>query len=287
MKEKRRKKRPLRILIFIVILITLLLLCVFIYSYFFGTKGLKVKEYNIKSNNISDEFYGLKIIHISDIHYGFHFDKKRLENVVKKINEIKPDIVVLTGDLVNINISDEKANELKEILSKIDTTIGKYAIKGNHDYQYKNWEDIISGSGFIDLNDTFEIIYGNNSNIMISGVSTNLYDNNNINDKLTLSKQYLENNNINYKILLIHEPDYIDDINDISYDLILAGHSHNGQFRLPFIGAIYTPKGAKKYYKEYYKIENSELYISSGLGTSSINIRLFNKPSFNLYRLTN
>lgn len=287
MKEKRRKKRPLRILIFIIILITLLSLCVFMYSYFFGTKGLKVKEYNIKNNNISDEFYGLKIIHISDIHYGFHFDKEKLEKVVKKINEIKPDIVVLTGDLVNKNISSEKENELKEILSKIDTTIGKYAIKGNHDYICENWEDIISSSGFIDLNDTFEIIYGNNSNIMISGVSTNLYDNNNINDKLTLSKQYLENNNIDYKILLIHEPDYIDNIKDISYDLILAGHSHNGQFRLPLIGAIYTPKGAKNYYKEYYKIENSELYISSGLGTSSINIRLFNKPSFNLYRLTN
>ncbi len=110
---------------------------------------------------------------------------------------------------------------------------------------------------------------------------------NKINEKLDSSKKYLENNSVNYKILLLHEPDYIDDIKDISYDLTLAGHSHNGQVRLPFIGAIYTPKGAKKYYKEYYKVKNTDMYISNGLGTTIMNLRLFNKPSISLYRLTN
>ncbi len=57
--------------------------------------------------------------------------------------------------------------------------------------------------------------------------------------------------------------------------------------RLPFIGAIYTPKGAKKYYKEYYKVKNTDMYISNGLGTTIMNLRLFNKPSISLYRLTN
>ena len=90
-----------------------------------------------------------------------------------------------------------------------------------------------------------------------------------------------------YKILLLHEPDFIEDVNYQEFNLILAGHSHNGQVRLPFIGALYTPDGSKKYYDEYYDLGKSKLYISSGLGTSTINFRFFNRPSFNFYRLTN
>ena len=71
------------------------------------------------------------------------------------------------------------------------------------------------------------------------------------------------------------------------FNLILAGHSHHGQIRLPLIGAIILPDGAKKYYNGYYEFNKTKLYISNGIGTSTINFRLFNKPSFNLYRITN
>ena len=68
-------------------------------------------------------------------------------------------------------------------------------------------------------------------------------------------------------------------------NLILAGHSHNGQVRLPFIGAIYTPIGAKKYYDNYYNVSGTKLYISSGIGVSTTNYRLWNHPSINFYRI--
>ena len=285
--KQKKEKHILKKIIITLIIIMFIFLLIILYSYFMGSSNLKVKEYSIKNSDISDEFYGLKIIHISDIHYGYHFNKEKLKKVVMKINELKPDIVVLTGDLINNEISNIQEEEMKEELSKIEVSIGKYAIKGNHDYNFQNWEYIIESCGFINLNDDYNIIHGNNSNIMISGVSTNLYGENNINDKLSASKEYLENNNINYKILLMHEPDYVNDINDLSYDLILAGHSHNGQIRIPFIGAIYTPKGAKQYYKEYYRINNNDMYISSGLGNTVINLRLSNQPSINFYRLIN
>ena len=94
------------------------------------------------------------------------------------------------------------------------------------------------------------------------------------------------NNDIEYKVMLVHEPDISDEIID-NYDvsLILGGHSHNGQIRLPVIGAIYTPEHSKKYYDEYYMIGGTDLYISSGIGVSTINYRLFNKPSINFYRI--
>lgn len=90
-----------------------------------------------------------------------------------------------------------------------------------------------------------------------------------------------------YSILLMHEPDYVDNIDLNNYDLILAGHSHGGQVRLPLIGSIITPVGSKKYHNEYYNISGKPLYVSSGIGTSLMRLRLFEHPSFNFYRLSN
>ena len=96
-----------------------------------------------------------------------------------------------------------------------------------------------------------------------------------------------QNENISYKIILTHEPDITDEIikKDNSVNLVLAGHSHNGQIRLPLIGALTTPNEAKKYYDNYYKIGNTHLYVSSGIGVSKVNFRLFNRPSINFYRI--
>lgn len=271
----------------IVILFIIIIVIILLYSYFIGNNGLKVKEYKIVNKKIPNDFYGLKIVHISDIHYGKNYNEKKLEKVVSKINEINPDLVFLTGDLVdNGNVSKEDEDEIKKILSKIKANLGKYAITGNHDYKYENWAYVIKDAGFINLNDTYQVLYSGDSKILISGISTNYYGNIPINEKLKDTSDFLQKEDVNYKILLIHEPDYIEQI-DEDFDLILAGHSHNGQITLPFIGALYTPKGSKKYYKNYYKIKTSDLYISSGLGTSILPFRLFNKPSFNFYRLVN
>ena len=112
-----------------------------------------------------------------------------------------------------------------------------------------------------------------------------LDDSINGNQSLDMAFNYEENNY--YKILITHEPDTYEKIKDKNIDLFLAGHSLNGQVRLPFIGSIYTPTGAKKYYDSKYKIDNTEIYISNGLGTSKIPYRLNNRPSINLYRFYN
>ena len=75
------------------------------------------------------------------------------------------------------------------------------------------------------------------------------------------------------------------DLKQYNIDLFLSGHSHNGQVRIPFIGAVVKPIGAKVYYDEYYQVDETELYISSGIGTSALDFRFLNKPSINLYRL--
>lgn len=290
-KKHSKLKTFFKILIVMVIITTIIIL----YARFIGTKGLVVKEYRIMNDKFTDNFYGLKIVHLSDLHYGDTTNKQDLEKIIDRINLIKPDIVVFTGDLYSNGLEDDKKDELTSALKNIKVNIKKYAIMGNHDDD--SWDDIMKDSDFINLNNAIDIIYNNNgSSILFAGINTN----DDIDESIKKIDDFLkptESNpeepntqptpNIIYKILLLHEPDKILDFDYSSYDLILAGHSHNGQIRLPFIGALYTPAGSKKYYDEFYDLGNTKLYISSGIGTSKLKLRLFNRPSINLYRLTN
>lgn len=279
---------------FIIFLICFILVItgVLLYSRYIGTTGLNIKEYRLTYKSLTDDFYGLKIIHLTDIHYGRTVHKKELENIKKEVNLMKPDIIVFTGDLIDKDTKLTKTDLkiLNSFLNGMEANIGKYAITGNHDYGFKNYDIILENGGFTNLNNKYELIYTNTTNnILLAGVSTNIYGKKTIKEKLNDTFEYLKNtdNKPVLSILIMHEPDFIDDIDYSKFNLVLAGHSHNGQIRLPFIGALVKPNYAKKYYDEYYKIKNTDLYISSGIGVSEVNFRLFNRPSFNLYRLTN
>ncbi len=277
-------KAWVKILIVFIIIITLTTL----YSRYIGTKGLVVNEKTIVDSNLPNNYYGLKIIHLSDIHYKKTTTKKDLEKIVKEINLLKPDIVIFSGDLLDSSITykDTDYKDLKEILNSINYNIGKYAIKGENDLEFDKWNEIINDSNFINLNDNYELIYNNGIEpILLVGISSN-YKNNHIED--TINDIYSKlNTEYKYSILVLHEPDFINYIDYNKFNLILAGHSHSGQIRLPFIGGIINQKYASTYKDEYYMLGNTNMYISSGIGTSKYKFRLFDKPSFNLYRLRN
>lgn len=271
------------------LLISIILLTGFIvYSRYIGTNGIKVKEYPIVNSKIPSNFYGLKIVHISDIHYKVTTTKEELEEIVNEINLLKPDIVILSGDLFNksVNYTKKDYKNITNVLKKINYNIGKYAIKGDNDLNIKNWEEVITNSDFIDLNNNYDsIYYENNEPILLIGMSSN-YKNNHI--KKDIDSIYSKTNkNFNYSILVLHEPDFIDDIDYSKFNLILAGHSLNGQIKFPLIGGIIKDKYGKKYYDEYYKLNNTDLYVSGGIGTNKYKFRFNNTPSFNLYRLRN
>lgn len=283
-----KNKKVIYSLVFVLFIVIVLL-----YSRFVATSSLVVNEIPVKGLT-SSNFHGIKIMHLSDIHFGRTINnEKRLNEIKDKINLSKPDIVVLTGDLIDRDTEMNKESEalLINFLKNIDSSLGKYAIKGNHDVGFNNWEDIISKGDFIDINDSFELVYKNNlSPILISGISTNIGIDKSLEEKQSKFLEYLNTLDASsikpeYRILLIHEPDYLDDIDLKNYDLVFAGHSHNGQVRIPFFGPILLPEGAKNYYEPYYKIQKKDVYISSGIGTSIANFRLFNRPSVNLYRL--
>lgn len=275
-----------KIIVFIILILSLTL----IYARYVEPTRLVTKEISIKSDNLPSSFTGLKIVHFSDLHYEKNIDIDYLSKIITEINTIDPDIVVFTGDLIsnNTTLNDDDITILKKKLEEINSKYGKYTILGNKDKKYKDkLIEIYAYSNFILLENSYNIIYNkDNESIFIGGVSPYSNNESNIDDVMNYFKQ---NPDISYKIILIHEPDYVDQIinnyNNIS--LILGGHSHGGQINIPYLTKYYNPKLARKYNKDYYKLSNTDFYISSGIGNTKINLRLFNPPEINLYRVTN
>lgn len=270
----------------ITFIILLSIFGILLYSRYVATSGLITKEYVI-TTDIADSYDGFKIVHFSDLHYGRIITDQELKIISKEINLINPDIVVFTGDLIDDSIDIDNFNDEKLIsfLSSVKAKYGKYAVRGNHDYVVyaDKIRNLFIDAGFTYLENSYDILYNeSNDKIFIGGLDTSFYDKDDLDKTLAYQDE-----NISYKIILTHEPDISDEIvsKDNTINLILAGHSHNGQVRLPFIGALMTPEKAKKYYDNYYKIQNTDLYVSSGIGVSKVDFRLFNRPSINFYRI--
>lgn len=273
-----------KVLVFSIIIIG----SIFLYARYLEPKLFIVKEYSIIDNKLPNSFYGFKIIQISDINYKFNTDKEDLKKIIKEINLLKPDIVILSGDLFNNKVSytEEDYKDLKELLKSINYNIRKFAIKGDNDLNIDKWSEVISESNFIDLNDNYEFIYNSEIEpILIVGISSNS-KNNHI--KSTLESIYSEiNEEYKFSILVLHEPDFINYIDYSKFNLIFAGHSLNGIIKLPYIGGIIKFKNSKTYYNSYYDLSGTKLYISSGIGSNKYKLRFLNLPSISLYRLRN
>ena len=289
-KEETLTKRKMRLWFKILIATVIFIIGLILYSRFVATTGLIVKEYLIVNDELPASFSGLKIAHISDIHYGQTTNIDELQKIIKQVNQYNPDIIVITGDLLDSDIKYTK-KEIKELyntLKNLNAKLGKYIIKGNHDNLHKDFETIVLNSNLTSLDEQYNVLYFEDYEpILIAGMSTGEYTNKTPQEKVQDAINEIKSKEISYSILIMHEPDYINDIEYDNFDLVLAGHSHNGQVRLPIIGALVLPPHAKEYYDEYYKLQNTDLYISSGIGTSTIKFRLFNRPSFNLYRIVN
>jgi len=260
-----------------------ILFLVLLYSHFIATTSLKINEITINTN-IPKSYDGLKIVHFSDLHYKKVITEKRIKKLIKEINNTKPDIVIYTGDLLDnlYGMTNKDTNFLIKELSQIEAKYGKYTILGDNDYLQKEiLQNIYIQSNFTILNNTKTTIHNeNNDKINLIGFGSELKNDFNI-DNISNEE------NPQYQIILTHEPDTITKIKEKfpNTPLILAGHSINGSINIPIIKKALLPNGAKNYYKPYYQIDNTNIYISNGIGVNNLNFRLFNKPSFNLYRL--
>ena len=254
----------------------IILSIIFVVFRYVATSGLVVREYGI-DYDIPDNFYGLKIIQISDLNYNSEtVDLDKVKQLVSKTNKLKPDLVLYTGDLIYKDIDNKDNDNLSKELSKINSTLGKYYVSGEEDND--ETKIILTNAGFENLDNNYELIYkDNNSPILLTGIG-----NDNDYDK---AFEYIKNGDKEiFTITMIHNPKDIEEIiNQYQIDLLLAGHTFNGLIKIPKIGGVFNFEC--KYYDDYYKVDNTDVYISNGIGTKEYPYRLFNHPSINFFRL--
>lgn len=283
-KEEKVEKKS-HFFIKFLMLIIVIICSLYFYAKYVGVKGLVVKEYRINSEILSENFDGIKIVHFSDILYNSTFDLNDFKELVSNINKLKPDIIVYTGDLIySKKISNSDKEKIIEYLSSLNARIGKYAIYGENDYNYSEYEYVITKSDFKLLSNSYEeIYYKTNEPIFIVGLPSSDKEEVNLDESFKFYKE----EDRKYIICLVHDGKTIKYIDDSTYevDLILGGHSLNGSIDVPYYGALFLDDLSYKYYSEHYEKGITNIYISSGLGTRKYHYRFNNKPSFNLYRL--
>lgn len=251
--------------------------------YGFSNKyNYKVHKKTLHFSNLPQSFKGLKIVHISDIHSGSLLNVKSVEKGVKLINEIKADIILFTGDLVN-----DRATEMAplfETFKKLSAPMGVYSVLGNHDYgDYVRWPDngiskeenleklkkIQADMGWkLLMNENIVFEKGNEKIALIGIENWSAKPNFPKHGRLDLAYKGVEN--IPFKILMSHDPSHWDaqirpDYPDI--DLTLSGHTHGMQFGVEVPGFKWSP--VQYVYKEWaglYEQESQKIYVNRGFG---------------------
>lgn len=270
-----------------VLLIALLIIFVLIMFFYYENNVLEITPFKIKCNIKNN----IRIIHLSDIHSKeFGINNKRL---IRKINKFKPDLIVVTGDLINMD--GKNTEKMISFLIELKFITKVYYILGNHEHRLKNLDEIINKLKRLKVNvliNEIDTVVIKENKINILGLDENqasredykkrkqgIYEYKDYGD--LFEKLELKNG---IKLVLSHYPENFSLIGDLSYknysfDLMLSGHAHGGQFRFPFIGGLYAPgQGVfPKYSGGLYK-EGNILIVSRGLGPSRFPIRLFNRP---------
>lgn len=227
-----------------------------------------INNVKLYSNKVSKS---LRITQISDFHSNQHIDLNELFN---KISEFNPNIIVLTGDLIDKNTKDlDIAIKLLEKTKKISDDV--YFVSGNHETNNKLSYELYNAMEELDvkhLDHKAEKIKINGNSINIFGVPFYV-----IREDFNLLYENISEKE--YNLLLSHSPNKPINYLNKNIDLILSGHTHGGQVRIPIIGGVLAPGQGlfPKYDKGLYKIGNTSLYIDSGLGNSLLPIRMFNR----------
>ncbi len=277
-----------RIVFCVLMFINIVISAMFI-SYIISLFKIDVSEYEVASVKIPKAFDGFRILQLSDLH-NRRFNKNN-KKIVKIIEKQKPDIIVMTGDMVSSN--SVGFSNFFSLVEELDGKYPIYYIFGNHEQRLSvEKQAIIIGKlreyGVKVLNNQHEFITKDDENIEIFGLKQELiYYTNYLKSKKTYSYEQKDMENAirksdskKFNILLAHNPLYFETYEKWGADLVFSGHVHGGIIQIPFIGGFLSPE--RKLFPKYsggeYEINDSKMIVSRGLGYTKINLRFFNNP---------
>ena len=273
--------------ILLVSIILILLVAIFLV---WQNTDIIVNNINVKGDKIPSSFDGFVIVQVSDLH-NTEFGKGNV-NLLEKIRNQSPDIIVITGDLI-----DRRRYNLEVAMNFISEALkitNVYYVNGNHEGWSNKYDEIVTAlqkTDVINLSDDSVLLEKDGRGIKLLGLS----------DPSFYSEEYSHTvntdnmvKNINkhsgseyYEILLSHRPDLINIYSKYEVDLVFCGHAHGGQIRIPFIGGIIAPNQGffPKYTSGMHTVKNTKMIVNRGLGNSLFPFRIFNRPEIVVAKL--
>ena len=276
---------------FIVLAAIVAILILLIIWIAYGNTDLEIYKYNVKSEDIPSEFDNFRIVQISDLHNA-EFGENN-EKLLLMLKQADADIIAITGDMI-----DSRNTDIDVAISFAQKAVNiapVYYVNGNHESrvlgEYEKLKQGLTDAGVTILeNSSADITIGDEA-ITLIGINDPTFRMELVDDTMEQNIAHqLEDmipDNDNYKVLLAHRPEYFD-VYAGNVDLVLSGHAHGGQFRIPFIGGLVAP--GQGFFPEYYEgshiKENTEMIVSRGIGNSIIPFRINNKPEIIVVELT-
>lgn len=255
-----------------------------------GNKAVQVTDLPLALDHLPEGFEGFRIAHLSDLH-NTEFGEDN-ENLLGLLREAEPDIIAITGDIV-----DSRRTDFAVALAFLEEAVKIapcYYVTGNHEGRLSNYRELkndMEALGVAVLENKSAILTAGGDTLTLMGID----DPNLANDGLYGEKevvtaariQGLQTEETGFSILLSHRPDLFDVYVRSGVDLVLSGHVHGGQFRLPFVGGLYAP--SQGFFPEYdagvFQRENTTMVVSRGLGNSAFPLRFNNRPEIILISL--
>lgn len=258
--------------------------CIFVFLFcYFQNNSIVTTDMTIRSEKIPQGFDDYKIVQLSDLHSkSFGTNQSRL---VQRVNKVKPDLIVFTGDLVDSKRYDKKTSLV--LMKKLVQIAPVYYVTGNHEWwsgKFPSLETTLKDAGVqVMRNTAMEIINGEDT-IQIVGID----------DPAKINGAYAEQDVVEgaiidsikeieeeqFTILLSHRPELFSVYRQYEFDVVFSGHAHGGQFRIPFIGGLVAPNQGlfPKYSAGTYTLDQTTMIVNRGLGNSMIPLRIFNRP---------
>ena len=246
---------------------------------------LETNILEIKHPLIPKDFSGKRIVQFSDTHLGFQYNLSQFKKLINKINSLNPDLIFFTGDLMDEPNRYQQIHKIVPLLQQLKAPLGKYCIFGNHDhggYGSDIYRNVMETSHFtLLLNESRQIKLKDGSLVFLVGVDDAMLGKPDIN----LALKHVPFSQ--FKILLSHAPDLADLATQYNIHWQLSGHSHGGQVKLPFFGALIRPPFAEKYPEGLYSIGSMplKLYVNRGIGTTRLPFRFMAKPELTVFTL--
>lgn len=255
-------------------------LCCYIYGTKIEPNWVEIVPVQLTISHLDRAFDEFKLVQISDLHLGRFMTEARLQRIIRLVNQQHADAIAITGDIVTKGgrFNARQVEQLRDLQASFPIV----AVLGNHDHsrKIKPLKQALERIGIDNLDNQVYLFNRNEQQLAIAGLDDPYWGEADLDGTIAQLPPEVP------AILLVHEPDYIEEsAKTHKFALQLSGHSHGGQIKIPFLAPLVLPRGGTKYYAGLDRVEDTFTYTNRGLGMTNLPIRIGSRPEITVFTL--